>query len=130
LAEAQRTSTAAAAALQRDEWGRLENFHKKFNKVLLDKLAIQQEQRRLEQENHDLRGILKQYLDGIAVSGDVVDKANPLLIVNGRVNLLPSERVRRRPGGPTTVAEGTQIVASYAMQTKAMSNTVNVNVNV
>ena len=74
------------------EWGHLENFHKKFNKVLLDKLAIAEEKKRLVKENTDLRSILKQYLDGIAVTEDAVDNDNPLLIVNGRVNLLDKEK--------------------------------------
>lgn len=74
------------------KWGHLENFHKKFNKVLLDKLAIAEEKKRLLKENTDLRSILKQYLDGIAVTEDAVDRDNPLLIVNGRVNLLDREK--------------------------------------
>lgn len=79
------------------EWHYLENFHKKYNKVLLDKLAIAEEKKRLQKENGDLRSILKQYLDGIAVTGEAVDADNPLLIINGRVNLLDSTVRRARP---------------------------------
>lgn len=96
------------------EWGHLENFHKKFNKVLLDKLAIAEEKKRLAKENGDLRSILKQYLDGIAVTEDAVDKDNPLLIVNGRVNLLDRERRVRRMGRPSTITEATTVVRNNA----------------
>ncbi len=102
-----------ASALQLDgsavgHWSYLENFHKKYNKVLLDKLAIAAEKKRLQKENSDLRGILKQYLDGISITEDVVDQDNPLLIVNGKVNLVEKMPVRR--GAPRTIQEGQHIV--------------------
>eukprot|EP00903_Cladosiphon_okamuranus_P009369 g8933.t1 len=68
-------------------WNHLDNFHKRYNKALLDKLAIEREQKRLEDENRDLKSIVKQYLDGISVPDDVVSNANPLLVVNGRINM-------------------------------------------
>ena len=43
-----------------EEWNYLDNFYKKYNKVLMDKLTIEKEQARLEQENADLQAILKQ----------------------------------------------------------------------
>jgi len=101
-----------------DEWGYLENFNKKYNKVLLDKLAIAQEKKRLQKENQDLRAILKQYLDGIAITEDVVDQDNPLLIVNGRVNLVDKLPVRRRPN---IKQEASHIVQSYTIQAKQRS---------
>ncbi len=55
--------------------------------MLLDKIAIEQEKKRLAKENGDLRTLIKQYLDGVSVPQDAVDSANPLLIVNGRVNV-------------------------------------------
>lgn len=100
-----------------EDWQHLNNFHKKFNKVLLDKFSISQEKQRLQQENQDLRGILKQFLDGITVTEDVVDSANALLIVNGRVNLLDQERrVQRMDGRNRTVVEATQVITSYGVQ--------------
>merc|ERR1711937_741999 len=65
----------------------LDNFYKKYNKVLLDKVAIDKEKERLEKENKDLQAILKQYLDGISVNHEVMTSSNPLLVVNGKVNL-------------------------------------------
>ncbi|KAF4677583.1 coiled-coil domain containing 65 [Perkinsus chesapeaki] len=70
-----------------DETTYLDTFFKKFNKIQLDTLAIEAEQKRLETERHQLRDILKQFVDGVTVSPEVLTKPNPLLIVNGRVNL-------------------------------------------
>jgi hypothetical protein len=80
-----------------DAWSQLDNFYKKYNKVLLDKFAIAAEKKRLAKENADLRSILKQYLDGVAITSDAVDNENPLLIVNGRINLVETQVRRGRP---------------------------------
>mmetsp|Transcript_23362 Transcript_23362/g.49813 ORF Transcript_23362/g.49813 Transcript_23362/m.49813 type:complete len:118 (-) Transcript_23362:165-518(-) len=78
-----------------DEWSYLDNFFKRFNKVKLDHLAIEQEGKRLQKENLQLRSILKQFLDGVSVNEDVLSQANPLLVVNGKVNLnhVPHKRI-------------------------------------
>merc|ERR1712217_291600 len=70
-----------------DEWTYLDNFFKRFNKVKLDHLAIEREGERLNKENAQLRSILKQFLDGVSVNEDVLANPNPLLVVNGKVNL-------------------------------------------
>jgi len=70
-----------------DEWTYLDMFFKRYNKVKLDHLAIEQERTRLTRENAQLRAILKQFLDGVSVNGDVLSNPNPLLVVNGKVNL-------------------------------------------
>merc|ERR1719277_2670769 len=70
-----------------DEWTYLDMFFKRFNKVKLDHLAIEQEGKRLVKENLQLRSILKQFLDGVSVNEEVLSQANPLLVVNGKVNL-------------------------------------------
>ena len=46
------------------EYTALENFWKRHNKVLLDKLALDREKQTLEDENSKLKALLKQYLDG------------------------------------------------------------------
>merc|ERR1712217_207798 len=78
-----------------DEWTYLDQFFKRYNKVHLDHLAIQQEGQRLQKENVQLRSILKQFLDGVSVNEDVLSQPNPLLVVNGKVNLnhVPVRRV-------------------------------------
>jgi len=70
-----------------EEWTYLDNFFKRFNKVKLDHLAVEQEGKRLTKENVQLRSILKQFLDGVSVNEDVLSNPNPLLVVNGKVNL-------------------------------------------
>merc|ERR1712193_38799 len=78
-----------------DEWTYLDNFFKRYNKVKLDHLAIEQEGKRLQKENVQLRSILKQFLDGVSVNEDVLAQPNPLLVVNGKVNLnhVPVKRI-------------------------------------
>ena len=71
-----------------EEWDYLNNFFKRYNKVLLDEQAIERERDRLKRENTDLRSILKQYLDGISVNEDVINNPNPLLVVNHKTNIV------------------------------------------
>ncbi|ORX84252.1 hypothetical protein BCR32DRAFT_132774 [Anaeromyces robustus] len=64
----------------------MELFYKKFNKVLLDKILMKNKKDYLNEENARLKAILKQYLDGISVNAEILEQANPLLVVNGRTN--------------------------------------------
>merc|ERR1719159_811854 len=81
-----------------DEWTYLDTFFKRYNKVKLDHLAIDKERQRLEKENVQLRSILKQFLDGVSVNEDVLSQPNPLLVVNGKVNLnhIPVKRAHEK----------------------------------
>jgi dynein regulatory complex subunit 2 len=65
----------------------LENFWKRYNKVLLDKLSLDKEKQILSTENAQLRLLLKQYLDGISVNNEILANSNPLLIINNRSNV-------------------------------------------
>jgi len=65
----------------------LENFWKRYNKVLFDKLSLDKESETLTQENNQLRLILKQYLDGISVNDEILSQNNSLFIVNQRANV-------------------------------------------
>ena len=42
----------------------LQNFWKRYNKVLLDKLSLDKEKSELKNDNSKLRTLLKQYLEG------------------------------------------------------------------
>lgn len=80
----------------------VENFWKRYNKVLLDKIALEKEKQMLSNENAQLRVLLKQYLDGISVNDEVLSQTNPLFIVNHRSNVrmnisLNDGRVERNP---------------------------------
>merc|ERR1711988_432053 len=90
---------AADGVSQVEEWNYLEQFYKKFNKVLLDKFALSKEREKLERQNEDLRLILKQYLDGVSVNEEVMAGTNSLLVVNNRLqlNVPVASRGRRRP---------------------------------
>ena len=69
------------------DYSSLENFWKRFNKVFLDKLALDKEKMGLVQENQQLRTLLKQYLDGISVNDEIISQVNPLFIVNNKTNI-------------------------------------------
>mmetsp|Transcript_11897 Transcript_11897/g.36053 ORF Transcript_11897/g.36053 Transcript_11897/m.36053 type:complete len:511 (-) Transcript_11897:121-1653(-) len=95
-------------------WSYLDNFNRKFNKVALDTLAIQNERDRLEREYNDLQSILKQYLDGISVNEELMQNANALFVVNGRTNLNRALPVRRDQN--LTVVDGNQEMAAMRMR--------------
>jgi len=63
----------------------MELFYKKYNKVLLDKILMTNKKNFLNEENARLKAILKQYLDGISVNAEILEQANPLLVVNGKI---------------------------------------------
>jgi len=103
-------SAGASGGASMDEWSYLDNFWKRYNKALLDKLAIEKEKQRLQKENGDLQSILKQYIDGISVNEVVMGNLNPLLVVNGRINL---NQPKAKIGGnkeSITVVEGNHMV--------------------
>ena len=92
-----------------EEWDYLNNFFKRYNKVLLDVMGIERERERdrLRRENTDLRSILKQYLDGISVNEDVINAPNPLLVVNHKTNIVMPNAQRMAP--VSTVIEGSHV---------------------
>jgi len=92
-----------------DRWSMMDNFFRKYNSVLLDKEAIKREKGRLDQENADLRSILKQYLDGISVNNQVLAGPNPLMVVNERSNIQTQPPAVARTG-PTNIVEGNMAV--------------------
>ena len=69
------------------EYTSLENFWKRHNKVLLDKVALDKEKEVLMKENQQLRTLLKQYLDGISVNDEILSQVNPLFVVNHKTNV-------------------------------------------
>ncbi|PIK38183.1 putative coiled-coil domain-containing protein [Apostichopus japonicus] len=94
------------------EYTSLENFWKRYNKVLLDKVAMDKEKSTLLDENQRLRTVLKQYLDGISVNDEILSNVNPLFVVNQQTNVpmsipVADPRVQR----PTqTVVEAAHVV--------------------
>jgi len=95
------------------EYSSLENFWKRYNKVLLDKLSLDKEKQTLSQENHQLRTLLKQYLDGISVNDEILSQVNPLFVVNQKTNVklnVPVMDPRVRRPAPQTVVEASHVV--------------------
>jgi len=83
------------------DYSAMENFWKRYNKVMLDKCALQKEQSGLESENAHLRQILKQYLDGVSVNEETLANRNPLFVVNHKTNVNLGEA--RSPVNKTVV---------------------------
>lgn len=110
------SSAYTAQNLPVEGFSYLDNFYKKYNKVLLDKVAIDKEKERLEKENKDLQAILKQYLDGISVNHEVMTSSNPLLVVNGKVNL--NAPVRGEVS--SVIIEGNHMVGTGRIGTTAL----------
>eukprot|EP00051_Salpingoeca_urceolata_P005721 m.76460 g.76460 ORF g.76460 m.76460 type:complete len:517 (+) comp14511_c1_seq3:33-1583(+) len=91
-----------------EEHAVLDGFWKRYNKALLDKLAVEREQAALEAENEQLRSVLKQYLDGISVGEDTLQQANTLLVVTQSMASVPvgDSRVQRAQGATVEVQAG------------------------
>jgi len=86
--EIQQQGTLNNTAIQNlpREFAPMEQFSKRYNKVLLDRMALEQQRSQLREENVHLRSILKQYLDGLTVNEEVLGQLNPLIVVNGKTN--------------------------------------------
>ncbi|XP_021071944.1 dynein regulatory complex subunit 2 [Mus pahari] len=77
----------------------MENFWKRYNKVKLEALSLEHRRLQLLDISGKLREMLKQYLDGISVSDEVLSHLNPLFIVNHRSNLPQLPPPAAQPGG-------------------------------
>eukprot|EP01032_Pedospumella_encystans_P009839 gene9839-11552_t len=92
---------------------RLANFYRRYNKILLDNVAISKEKERLSLENAQLQDLIQQYIQGTQLSDETLANDNPLFVVNGRANLNFEPPVRRlRP----VVQDGVQITVTNARQ--------------
>ncbi|KAI8815954.1 uncharacterized protein EV422DRAFT_336982 [Fimicolochytrium jonesii] len=101
------------------ELSSMTSFHKRYNKVNLDRQALEKQRAQLQEENLHLRGILKQYLDGISVNESVLEMPNPLLVVNGRTNA-----PMRHPQSRLNV---TYVEAAHHQQLGIISGPIGVN---
>jgi hypothetical protein len=62
----------------------LRNFWKRYNKVLLDVIAIKKQKTEVERQNEMLRSMLQQYYDGLTVNNVVMTNENPLLMIDNK----------------------------------------------
>ena len=96
-----------AADLENKTYGYIKNYFKRYNKVMLDKLAIQQQKELYKKENQTLKNLLKQYIDNISVNEEVMANENYLLIADrARIEVLPVERVTPVQTGSGAFIEG------------------------
>jgi len=95
-----------------NDYEQLDGFWRRYNKVQLDKLALDAEKRSLANENMTLRNVLRQYLDGVSVNNETLKEPNPLFVVNQKTNVkLAVPVVDPRVKRPTaTVVEAAHIV--------------------
>lgn len=108
----QSATTLGADGKPVQEWDALNTFFTRHNKILLDKTAMDVEGKRLNQENDRLRGLIKQFVDGISVNDDVMSNANSLMVVNNSLTRLP-----RMPGPDhVTVVDGPRVLSLMQMQ--------------
>ncbi|KAJ3336332.1 Dynein regulatory complex subunit 2 [Gonapodya sp. JEL0774] len=84
----------------------LHNFHARLNAALLSTLHLRNRRAALASENANLRLLLQEYLDGVGVSAEVMERPNPLFVVNGRTNVEPR---RLGGGGGKTVIEAAHV---------------------
>jgi hypothetical protein len=63
---------------------RMQNFHRKYNKALMECMAIDKEKARLATENEQLQDLISQFINGTRISDDILGSDNPLFVVNGR----------------------------------------------
>ncbi|XP_040090019.1 dynein regulatory complex subunit 2 [Oryx dammah] len=95
----------------------MENFWKRYNKVKLEQLSLRHRRAQLLEINEKLREMLRQYLDGISVSDDVLSQLNPLFIVNHRSNLpqlLPTPAAQpgdKKPPATYSIIEAAHVVS-------------------
>lgn len=101
-----------------NEFQLLDNFYKRYNKVLLDKVAIEKQKGSLDKENMFFKSLLKQYLAGVSVNDEVMNSSNPLLVINNKVNLNrpPVQKLDGTVQKP--LIEGNMEITNIVMQTK------------
>lgn len=97
------------------DYSGMENFWKRYNKVKLEVLSLEHRRGQLLDISGKLREMLKQYLDGISVSDEVLSQLNPLFIVNHRSNLpqppAPAPSGDGKPPATYNIIEAAHIIS-------------------
>ena len=92
---------------------RLGKFYDKYNRILLDCIAVDKEKIRLEEENAQLEDLIHQYLEGTKLTGNTLEGDNPLYVLNGRANLNAPLPVRKQK---PTVQDAGYIISAQEFQ--------------
>ncbi|XP_060796597.1 dynein regulatory complex subunit 2-like [Neoarius graeffei] len=85
----------------------LEKFWQRYNKILLERLCLEREKVVLGRENQQLRILLKQYLDRISVSDEILQQQNSLLMLSCAPQLVSPAS---KPQTCRTVIEAAHVV--------------------
>ena len=93
---------------------RLFHFYRKYNKIMLDNVAIGKEKERLELENAQLEDLISQYISGTTLDTGTLAEDNPLFVVNGRTSLNQPPPVRK--GGKIVTQDAALITTTAARQ--------------
>jgi hypothetical protein len=95
----------------------LKNYFKRYNKIMLDKLAIQKQKELYLKENQTLKSLLKQHIDGISVNDDVIRNENPLIVTNkARLEYVPITRVPKGVSNNILCIDGREEITKINMQ--------------
>jgi len=95
-----------------EEAEQLHHFYGRYNKALIETLALEKQRESLRLEHEELQNLLQQTLDSLSMPSSAIDGANPLLIVNGRVPLNKVVPVRVVPKTLGVVTTEAAIVAN------------------
>merc|ERR1711976_467503 len=95
----------------------LKNYFKRYNKIMLDKLAIQKQKELYLKENQTLKSLLKQHIDGISVNDDVIRNENPLIVTNkAKMEYVPIQRVPKMVSNNVLCVDGGVEMQKVTMQ--------------
>ncbi|XP_025898608.1 dynein regulatory complex subunit 2 [Nothoprocta perdicaria] len=103
----QETPAEPLAQALRD-YAAMERFWQRFNKAKLEELALAREKAALSLRNGRLRQLLRQYLQGISVSDEVLREPNALLAARPHG---PGARPRAREGPTRNLVEAAHVAS-------------------
>ena len=87
----------------------IKSYFKRYNKVMLDTIAIKQQKELYKNENQMLKTLLKQYIDNISINDDVMAQDNPLLVAEkAKVEVIPDRRITASHFGRGAFQEATE----------------------
>lgn len=88
-----------------------EKFWNRYNKVLLDKMILEQQEANLADDNIKLEYLIEQFKRDVGVPKDVMREDNTLLVLNGSLAMAPSDHGKR-----INVVEGNDVINNYTRQ--------------
>lgn len=96
----------------------LDGFYGRYNRALVDKLALEKHLEGLKQENRKLKELARQHLEGVSLGPGALEGPNPLFVVNGRSSLV--ERQPTVGQRPRSAVDGAATMRSVAKMTSGV----------